>query len=45
VVVAEGIETAAELDVLRDLEIDHGQGFRLARPVALDGFEGFCPLV
>ncbi len=32
VVVAEGIETAAELNVLRDLEIDHGQGFHLARP-------------
>jgi len=27
-----GIETAAELTVLHDLGIDHGQGFHLARP-------------
>jgi len=32
VIVAEGIETAAELTVLHDLGIDHGQGFHLARP-------------
>lgn len=39
VVVAEGIETAAELKVLSALDIDHGQGFHLARPVALDAFD------
>src|SRR6202041_3270678 len=32
---AEGIETAAELDVLVDLGIGYGQGFHLARPGSL----------
>ena len=32
-VVAEGIETAAELEVLRRLPVDHGQGYLLARPM------------
>lgn len=36
VVIAEGIETPAELQVLRELDIDHGQGFHLARPVPPD---------
>lgn len=31
-VVAEGIETAGELDALRRLGVDYGQGFHLARP-------------
>jgi EAL domain-containing protein (putative c-di-GMP-specific phosphodiesterase class I) len=35
-VVAEGIETAAELGVLIDLGIGYGQGFHLARPGSLD---------
>ncbi|HTZ88167.1 MAG TPA: EAL domain-containing protein [Solirubrobacteraceae bacterium] len=30
--IAEGIESAAELDVLQELGIAHGQGFYLARP-------------
>jgi EAL domain-containing protein (putative c-di-GMP-specific phosphodiesterase class I) len=30
--VAEGIETEGELRVLRDLGIDHGQGYFIARP-------------
>jgi EAL domain-containing protein (putative c-di-GMP-specific phosphodiesterase class I) len=34
-VVAEGIETAAELGVLIDLGIGYGQGFHLARPGSL----------
>ncbi|WP_165865770.1 sensor domain-containing phosphodiesterase [Vallicoccus soli] len=34
-VVGEGIETQAELDLLRDLGIAHGQGFHLARPAPL----------
>jgi EAL domain-containing protein (putative c-di-GMP-specific phosphodiesterase class I) len=35
VVVAEGIETAASLDVLRGLSVDRGQGFLLDRPQAI----------
>lgn len=31
-IVAEGIETQAELDVLRSLDIPYGQGYLLARP-------------
>jgi len=31
-IVAEGIETADELDVLRRLDVDWGQGYHLARP-------------
>ena len=31
-VVAEGIETAAELDTLRALGVETGQGFLLGRP-------------
>lgn len=34
-IVAEGIETAAELHALRDIGVTHGQGFLLARPAAL----------
>ena len=34
--IAEGIETDAELDVLRALDIRLGQGFLLGRPAALD---------
>jgi EAL domain-containing protein (putative c-di-GMP-specific phosphodiesterase class I) len=36
VVIAEGIETAAELDALRRLGVGIGQGFHLARPDRLD---------
>jgi EAL domain-containing protein (putative c-di-GMP-specific phosphodiesterase class I) len=32
VVCAEGIETEAELEVLGDLDVSYGQGYRLARP-------------
>lgn len=40
-VVAEGIETAGELDELRRLGVDCGQGFHLARPqLARDLFPG-----
>jgi EAL domain-containing protein (putative c-di-GMP-specific phosphodiesterase class I) len=35
-VVAEGIETAAELSMLTDLGIAYGQGFYLARPSSLE---------
>lgn len=34
VVVAEGIETDAELEAVRDCGVTHGQGFRLAIPMA-----------
>lgn len=34
-IVAEGIETQAELDALRDLGVPYGQGFYLARPAPL----------
>lgn len=35
VIVAEGIETAKELDTLRALDIQYGQGYHLGRPCAL----------
>ena len=35
-VIAEGIESAAELDVLIDLGISYGQGFYLGRPGSLE---------
>jgi diguanylate cyclase (GGDEF)-like protein len=38
-VVAEGIETAAQLACLRDLTCDRGQGFAFARPLPPDALE------
>jgi EAL domain-containing protein (putative c-di-GMP-specific phosphodiesterase class I) len=38
VLVAEGIETQAELQTLRTLGVDRGQGYLLGRPVDLAGF-------
>jgi EAL domain-containing protein (putative c-di-GMP-specific phosphodiesterase class I) len=35
-IVAEGIETAGELEALRALGVRFGQGFHLARPAPLD---------
>ncbi|MBY5967814.1 EAL domain-containing protein [Halomonas denitrificans] len=37
-VVAEGIETAAQLKALRDLGCDHGQGYLLSRPLSSEEF-------
>ena len=37
VIVAEGIETAAELDALRELGVNYGQGYHLARPGPVPG--------
>ena len=36
IIVAEGIETAAELEILRGLGIRYGQGYHLGRPSALE---------
>jgi EAL domain-containing protein (putative c-di-GMP-specific phosphodiesterase class I)/PAS domain-containing protein len=41
-IVAEGIETAAELAVLQDIGIPHGQGYLLGRPAALPLLERFA---
>ena len=35
-IVAEGIETASEMEALRGLGVHHGQGFHLARPAPLE---------
>ena len=35
-IIAEGIETAEELDVLRGLGIRYGQGYFLCRPTSAD---------
>lgn len=44
-VVAEGIETQAEVDALRDLGVSYGQGYFLARPgpIPPDGFDQLLP--
>ena len=39
-VIAEGIETREELDVLRELGVPYGQGFLLARPMPIAEIEG-----
>jgi EAL domain-containing protein (putative c-di-GMP-specific phosphodiesterase class I) len=40
-VVAEGIETAAEYDTLRSLEVAHGQGYFLGRPGPVEMLFGY----
>ena len=35
-ITAEGIETEGELQTLRSLGVEHGQGFRLAPPAPLE---------
>ncbi|HEV2907088.1 MAG TPA: EAL domain-containing protein, partial [Actinomycetota bacterium] len=44
-VVAEGIETQAEVDALRDLGVSYGQGYFLARPgpIPPNGFDPLLP--
>jgi diguanylate cyclase (GGDEF)-like protein len=37
-IVAEGVETHEQLDILRDLDCDAFQGFLVSRPVPADGF-------
>ncbi len=38
-VVAEGVETAAQLDYLRDIQCDTAQGFYIGRPMPAEQFE------
>ena len=33
-VIAEGIETADQLEILRELDCDHGQGYLYAKPLS-----------
>ncbi|MGO9148600.1 MAG: EAL domain-containing protein [Acidimicrobiales bacterium] len=42
-IIAEGIETAGELDVLRGLGIRYGQGYFLCRPTSLDSIPSRLP--
>jgi EAL domain-containing protein (putative c-di-GMP-specific phosphodiesterase class I) len=39
-IVAEGVETAAQLEALRNVDCDFFQGFHLGRPVDVDAAEG-----
>ena len=39
-VIVEGVETAAQLEILRDLNCDEVQGFLLGRPARLTRYEG-----
>jgi sensor c-di-GMP phosphodiesterase-like protein len=41
-VVAEGIETDAQLSALKDLDVRFGQGFLLARPLGIEEFRRFA---
>ncbi len=43
-VVAEGIETQAELDLCRSLGVEHGQGFHLGRPMSFDQLAELAPM-
>ena len=35
-VVAEGVETAQQFDILKELGCDHAQGYYLSKPTSLD---------
>lgn len=41
VVIAEGVETAEQLDFLREQQCDQIQGYHLSRPLAIDKLEAF----
>lgn len=41
-VMAEGIETAAQLEILRELGCDYGQGFFISRPVPMSSLKECC---
>jgi EAL domain-containing protein (putative c-di-GMP-specific phosphodiesterase class I) len=38
-VIAEGIETSAQLDILRDLECEFGQGYLFSKPLSVQEIE------
>jgi EAL domain-containing protein (putative c-di-GMP-specific phosphodiesterase class I) len=40
-VVGEGIETAAQLELLKELECEYGQGYLLAKPMSFDELRAF----
>ncbi len=40
-VVAEGVETDSEVDAIRDLGVEYGQGYALARPMPPDALSGW----
>ncbi len=40
--IAEGVETARELDVLKEYGCDLAQGYHIARPLSFDDFVAFC---
>ncbi len=40
-VIAEGVETQLQAQLLRDAGCDYGQGYYFARPLAAEGFDGF----
>lgn len=41
-VVAEGIETQKQLEILRELECDEGQGYLFSKPLSAEEFEAKC---
>jgi sensor c-di-GMP phosphodiesterase-like protein len=41
-VVAEGIETEGQVELLRDLGCDHGQGYLYSRPLPVAAFEAWA---
>jgi diguanylate cyclase (GGDEF)-like protein len=41
-VVAEGVETESELEMLRELGCDEGQGYLFAKPMEADRFDATC---
>ena len=40
-VIAEGVETAAQLEMIRDRDCDLAQGYHISRPVPLEALELF----
>jgi EAL domain-containing protein (putative c-di-GMP-specific phosphodiesterase class I) len=40
-VIAEGVETHEQLELLRSIQCDYGQGYLFARPMPVAEFEGF----
>ena len=40
-VIAEGIETQEQLEILREMNCDHGQGYLFAKPMPAEEFERF----